>query len=174
MRRVSMATRDELVVAIAERYGRSRRGERGRILDEFVTLLAAGAPGLPLSVPTGTVAAAGKAGLVGRASRYVGARDAAGRYRDPRRPAGWADESDGHGWPSKCHAGPDACGWADLRGRSNPYCAGDRSTVTGPGSHGVHLSPVGPPVAPVDPVGVLMAPSIGATCAAVGCEGACQ
>jgi hypothetical protein len=36
MKRVSIATRNELVVAIAERYARSRRGERGRILDEFV------------------------------------------------------------------------------------------------------------------------------------------
>ena len=33
-----MATRDELVAAIAERYGRSNRAERGRILDEFVAV----------------------------------------------------------------------------------------------------------------------------------------
>lgn len=33
-----MATRDELVVAIAERYARSSRAERGRILDEFVAV----------------------------------------------------------------------------------------------------------------------------------------
>jgi hypothetical protein len=33
-----MATRNELVVAIAGRYARSRRGERGRILDEFVAV----------------------------------------------------------------------------------------------------------------------------------------
>lgn len=33
-----MATRDELVVAIAERYSRSERRERGRILDEFVAV----------------------------------------------------------------------------------------------------------------------------------------
>jgi hypothetical protein len=30
-----MATRDELVAAIAERYSRADRTERGRILDEF-------------------------------------------------------------------------------------------------------------------------------------------
>ncbi len=33
-----MATRDELVGAIAERYARGDRGERGRILDEFVAV----------------------------------------------------------------------------------------------------------------------------------------
>jgi hypothetical protein len=38
MRRVSMATRDELVAAVAERYARSDRLERGRILDEFVAV----------------------------------------------------------------------------------------------------------------------------------------
>jgi hypothetical protein len=38
MRRVSMATRDELVAAIVERYGRSNRSERGRILNEFVVV----------------------------------------------------------------------------------------------------------------------------------------
>ena len=38
MRRVSMATRDELVVAIAGRYARASRLERGRILDEFVAV----------------------------------------------------------------------------------------------------------------------------------------
>ena len=36
MRLVSMAVRDELVAAIAERYGGSLRGEKVRILDEFV------------------------------------------------------------------------------------------------------------------------------------------
>ena len=35
MGRVSMATRDELVVAVAEHYEKSLRAERGRILDEF-------------------------------------------------------------------------------------------------------------------------------------------
>src|SRR5450759_3619217 len=35
MRRVSMATRDELVVVLRERYAGSGRAERGRILDEF-------------------------------------------------------------------------------------------------------------------------------------------
>ena len=35
---ISMATRDELVVALAERYASSGRQERGRILDEFGTL----------------------------------------------------------------------------------------------------------------------------------------
>src|SRR5450759_2299132 len=35
MRRVSMATRDELVVLLRARYARSGRAERGRILDEF-------------------------------------------------------------------------------------------------------------------------------------------
>ena len=38
MRRVSMATRDELVAAVAERYARSDRAERSRILDEFVAV----------------------------------------------------------------------------------------------------------------------------------------
>src|SRR5271157_569187 len=35
MRRISMATRDELVAVVAERYARSTRKDRGRILDEF-------------------------------------------------------------------------------------------------------------------------------------------
>jgi hypothetical protein len=35
MRRISMAARDELVVAIARRYAQGDRAERGRILDEF-------------------------------------------------------------------------------------------------------------------------------------------
>ena len=38
MRRVSMATRDELVAAIAARYARSGRAEKARILDEFVAV----------------------------------------------------------------------------------------------------------------------------------------
>jgi hypothetical protein len=38
MRRVSMATRDELVAATGERYRRSGRHDRGRILDEFTAL----------------------------------------------------------------------------------------------------------------------------------------
>src|SRR3982750_1771734 len=38
MRRVSMATRDELVAAIAERYAQGNRAERGRILDEFTAV----------------------------------------------------------------------------------------------------------------------------------------
>lgn len=33
-----MAVRDELVVAIAERYADSLRGEKARILDEFVAV----------------------------------------------------------------------------------------------------------------------------------------
>jgi hypothetical protein len=33
-----MTTRDELVAAIADRYGRSGRLEKGRILDEFVAV----------------------------------------------------------------------------------------------------------------------------------------
>jgi hypothetical protein len=33
-----MATRDELVAAIVERYARRDRGDRGRILDEFVAV----------------------------------------------------------------------------------------------------------------------------------------
>jgi hypothetical protein len=33
-----MATRDELIVVLAKRYRRSRRREKGRILDEFVAL----------------------------------------------------------------------------------------------------------------------------------------
>jgi hypothetical protein len=38
MGRISMATRDELVVALAGRYAASSRMERGRILDEFAAL----------------------------------------------------------------------------------------------------------------------------------------
>jgi len=38
MRRISMATRSELIVATAERYGRGDRAERGRILDEFAAV----------------------------------------------------------------------------------------------------------------------------------------
>ena len=33
-----MTTRDELVAAVSERYGRGSRGERGRILDEFAAV----------------------------------------------------------------------------------------------------------------------------------------
>ena len=38
MRRVSMATRDELVAAVVERYGRSGPHEKARILDAFVAV----------------------------------------------------------------------------------------------------------------------------------------
>ena len=38
MRRISMATRDELVAAVSERYGRASRAERGLILDEFAAV----------------------------------------------------------------------------------------------------------------------------------------
>src|SRR3954454_11638270 len=38
MRRVSMATRDELVAAVIERYSKGRRAEKGRILGEFVAV----------------------------------------------------------------------------------------------------------------------------------------
>jgi hypothetical protein len=38
MRRISMVVRDELVAAIAERYLRADRTERGRILDEFTAI----------------------------------------------------------------------------------------------------------------------------------------
>ena len=38
MRRISMATRDELVAAVSERYGQASRAERGRILDEFAAV----------------------------------------------------------------------------------------------------------------------------------------
>ena len=38
MRRVSMTTRNELVVAVADRYARSDRLARSRILDEFVAV----------------------------------------------------------------------------------------------------------------------------------------
>jgi hypothetical protein len=38
MGRISMATRDELVVALAARYQSSNRDERGRILDEFTEI----------------------------------------------------------------------------------------------------------------------------------------
>ena len=38
MRRVSMVTRDELVAATVERYGKGRRSQKGRILDEFVAI----------------------------------------------------------------------------------------------------------------------------------------
>ena len=33
-----MATRDELVAVVSERYGRGNRAERGRILDEFAAV----------------------------------------------------------------------------------------------------------------------------------------
>jgi hypothetical protein len=38
MRRISMVLRDELVAAIAERYLRADRTERGRILNEFTAI----------------------------------------------------------------------------------------------------------------------------------------
>src|ERR1700733_9191610 len=38
MGQISMATRDELVVALAGRYAASNRKERGRILDEFAAV----------------------------------------------------------------------------------------------------------------------------------------
>jgi len=38
MRRISMATRDELVVAVVGRYARATRAERGHILDEFTAV----------------------------------------------------------------------------------------------------------------------------------------
>src|SRR5512133_1852041 len=38
MRRISMAARDELVAAVADRYARGDRGEWGRILDEFAAV----------------------------------------------------------------------------------------------------------------------------------------
>ena len=38
MRRVTMATRDELVVAVRERYANSERRGKTRILDEFVAV----------------------------------------------------------------------------------------------------------------------------------------
>src|SRR5436309_3190107 len=38
MRRISMATRDELVAAVAGQYAPGDRGERGRILDEFAAV----------------------------------------------------------------------------------------------------------------------------------------
>ena len=38
MGRISMATRDELVVAVAAHYARASRVERGRILDEFAAV----------------------------------------------------------------------------------------------------------------------------------------
>src|SRR5215467_4921025 len=38
MRRVTMATRDELVVAVRERYANSERRGKSRILDEFVAV----------------------------------------------------------------------------------------------------------------------------------------
>jgi hypothetical protein len=38
MRRLSMATRDELITALSRRYGEAGRIERGRILDEFVAV----------------------------------------------------------------------------------------------------------------------------------------
>jgi len=38
MRRISMVTRDELVRAVLERYGRASREDRGRILDEFAAV----------------------------------------------------------------------------------------------------------------------------------------
>lgn len=58
MRQVSMVTRDELVVALSDRYARSGRAERSRVLDEFTAvtgfhrkhamrLLRSGKPGQP-------------------------------------------------------------------------------------------------------------------------------
>ena len=38
MRRISMATRDEFVRAVSERYGQPSRVKRGRILDEFAAV----------------------------------------------------------------------------------------------------------------------------------------
>ncbi len=38
MRRVSMATRDELLAAVAARYRSSSRAEKTRILDEFAAV----------------------------------------------------------------------------------------------------------------------------------------
>ena len=38
MRQISMATMDELVAAIGDRYARSGRVDKGRILDEFVAV----------------------------------------------------------------------------------------------------------------------------------------
>jgi hypothetical protein len=38
MRRVTMATRGELVVAVCDRYTKSERCEKTRILDEFVAV----------------------------------------------------------------------------------------------------------------------------------------
>ena len=38
MRRVSMATRDELIAGLAKRYSDVGRMERSRILDEFVAV----------------------------------------------------------------------------------------------------------------------------------------
>jgi hypothetical protein len=38
MRRISMAARDELVAAVADRYARGDRGEQGRIPDEFAAV----------------------------------------------------------------------------------------------------------------------------------------
>jgi hypothetical protein len=38
MGQISMATRDELVVALAGRYAASNRKERGRVLDEFAAV----------------------------------------------------------------------------------------------------------------------------------------
>ena len=38
MRRVSMATRDELLRAVAARYRSSQRAEKTRILDEFAAV----------------------------------------------------------------------------------------------------------------------------------------
>jgi hypothetical protein len=39
MGRISMATRDELVMAVARRYVLGNRMERGRILDEFAAVM---------------------------------------------------------------------------------------------------------------------------------------
>jgi len=38
MRRISMATRDELLEAVAARYRAAKRTEKGRILTEFVEI----------------------------------------------------------------------------------------------------------------------------------------
>jgi hypothetical protein len=38
MRQVSMATRDELIAVVMERYGTAQRPEKTRILDEFISV----------------------------------------------------------------------------------------------------------------------------------------
>ena len=81
MGQISMATRDELVVALAGRYASSNRKERGRILDEFAAL-----SGLHRKHAM-RLLRAGRAGRAGRADRRSGPRPARRLYNEAIREA---------------------------------------------------------------------------------------